>query len=72
MRLELERGLEPNVSKKLKQTIIDRLCVFSELPLLLLTLKELFDVALQFAHPMTQKWLNLVKEGMSKKYWEFV
>ncbi len=34
---------------------------------LLLTLKELFDVvALQFAHPMTQKSLNLVKEGMSR------
>jgi hypothetical protein len=34
---------------------------------LLLTLKELFDVvAFQFAHPMTQKSLNLVKEGMSR------
>jgi hypothetical protein len=50
-------GLEPERCDKLSIISSCIFCVAS----LLLTLKKTF-VALQFAHPMTQKSLNLINE----------
>jgi len=60
MKLKLERALELFFHKHLKQTIIHSLCF--------LDCSFTFDiqktfVVLQFASPMTQKSLNLVKES---------
>jgi hypothetical protein len=71
MRLELEKGVELFFSKKINYHLSSS-CIFWNAPLLLM-LKEHFEcsftsdakrkfVTLQFAHPMTEKSLNLAEE----------
>ncbi len=63
MGLELERGLVKKCETNYHSS--SSLPVF---PVLLLYLYQRTIVALQFAHPMTQKSLNLVKE--LEEYWK--